>query len=79
MECSGSLRFSFPSAKKAREAREAMRSEGHRNGRSVVKISVKGKELVVEISSTDSVALRAAMNGCLRNMKIIENIGGVLE
>ena len=75
MECEGNLRFSFPSAKKALEAKKALGKGGPKTGRSKVKVSVKGKELVVEISATDSVALRAAVNTHLRHMKVIEELG----
>ena len=77
MECSGSLRFSFPSAKKAAEAKVALGKVGPESGRSSVKVSVKGKELAVEVSASDSVALRAAMNAALRHMKVIEDLSGV--
>jgi len=79
MECSCLLKFSFSSAQKAKEACEALGIEGPKNGRSKTICSVVGNELVVEITSADSVSLRAAANGCLRNMKIIESIDGVLN
>lgn len=75
MECVGKLRFSFSSAKKALEAKKALGKGGPKTERSKVKVSVKGKELVVEISATDTVALRAAMNTYLRHMKVIEELG----
>ena len=77
MECSGVFRFSFSSPKKAVEAKNSLGGSGPKNGRSKTKVSVEGPVLVVEITSTDSVALRAAANGCLRNMKIIEDVGKV--
>ena len=75
MECEGKLRFSFSSAKNALEAKKALGKGGPKTERSNVKVSVKGKELVVEISATDSVALRAAVNTHLRHMKVIEELG----
>ncbi|MBD3398641.1 hypothetical protein GF412_05375 [Candidatus Micrarchaeota archaeon] len=75
MECEGKLRFSFPSARKALEAKKALGKGGPETGRSEVKVSVDGKELVVEISATDTVALRAAANSCLRHVKVIEELG----
>jgi tRNA threonylcarbamoyladenosine modification (KEOPS) complex Pcc1 subunit len=75
MECEGTFRFSFPSAKKALEAKKALGNGGPETRRSKTRVSVKGKELVVEISATDSVALRAAANSCLRHLKVIEEIG----
>ncbi len=75
MECVGKLRFSFPSAKKALEAKKALGKGGPKTERSKVNVSVKGKQLVVEISATDTVALRAAMNTYLRHMKVIEELG----
>ena len=79
MECSGTFRFSFSSAKEAREAKIALGNEGPKNKRSLSNVMVKGKELVVEISAIDPVALRAAMNSCLRNITIINKISGVLK
>ncbi len=75
MECEGNLSFSFPSAKKALEAKKALGKGGPQTERSKVKVSVKGKELAVEISATDSVALRAAVNTYLRHLKVIEELG----
>ncbi len=74
MECSCVLKFSFSSATEAKEARDALGLEGPKNGRSKTICSVVGNKLVVEITSADSVSLRAAANGCLRNMKIIEDV-----
>ena|GEM_PF-894794 len=74
MECSCVLKFSFSSAQKAKEANVALGIEGPKNGRSKTISHVVGNKLVVKITSTDSVSLRAAANGCLRNMKIIENV-----
>ena len=79
MKCSCSLRFSFPSALEAQEALDSIGAGGPKRERFSVGLAVKGRALVVEISATDSVALRAAVNSCLRNIKIIENISGVVK
>lgn len=75
MECEGNLRFSFPSAKKALDAKKALGKGGPKTERSKTRVSVRGKELAVEISASDPVALRAAANSCLRHLKVIEELG----
>ena len=75
MECEGKLGFSFPGAKEALGAKKALGKGGPKTERSKVKVSVKGKKLVVEICATDSVALRAAVNTYLRHLKVIEELG----
>ena len=72
--CSCELRFLFSSAKEAREAKAALGKRGPESTRSSAKALAKGKELVVGISATDPVALRAAVNSCLRGIKIIDDV-----
>ncbi len=77
MECSCTMKFSFSSVQKAKEAKKSLVIEGPKNGRSETKSKTVGKQLIVEIVSTDPVSLRASANSCLRGMTIIENITGV--
>jgi tRNA threonylcarbamoyladenosine modification (KEOPS) complex Pcc1 subunit len=79
MECSGKLRFSFPGAKQALQAKKALGKAGPESGRSTVGISARGKELVAEFSASDPVALRAAVNTVLRHIKVIDDLGGVWD
>lgn len=77
MECSGTLLFSFSSAAEAKKAEIALGKGGPETGRSCVRISTKGKELVAEVSAKDSIALRAVVNSLLRHIGMIENLSGV--
>lgn len=77
MECSGRLEFEFPGRVEAENALKSMGGCGAGRGRSRVSLRTKGRKLVAEISAPDSVSLRAALNACLRGMKIAEDIEGV--
>lgn len=79
MECTGTLRFSFSSAAEAKKAEKALGKGGPETERSRARISIKGKELAVEVSAKDSVALRAAVNSLLRHMSVVESLSGVKD
>ncbi len=76
MECSGSLEFVFPSQKEAENALSALGHEEFAK-RARAQVSVRGKTLRVEIRAEDAVALRAHLNSCLRQIKVIEATIGV--
>lgn len=75
MDCRGKLEFEFSSAKSAKDAEKAMGESS--SGRSSIKPKAGGNSLVVEIRAKDPVAMRAALNTCLRHMKVIDDLDGV--
>ncbi len=76
MEARAVLKVSFPGRKAAEDALRALRGEEESKGRMASRVSLEGKELVVEAEGSDIVALRAALNAYLRYLQEIENIEG---
>jgi tRNA threonylcarbamoyladenosine modification (KEOPS) complex Pcc1 subunit len=76
MKCSARLRFEFPSAVEAENAKISMGKGGPESGRCKVSVSSSGNTVEVFAEALDSVALRAVVNTYLRNMKVIEGING---
>ncbi len=75
MDCKGKLEFQFSSAKSANDAEKVMGESS--SGRSSTKAKAEGGALVVEIRARDPVAMRAALNTCLRHIKVIDDLDGV--
>ncbi|MFP3950372.1 MAG: KEOPS complex subunit Pcc1 [Candidatus Micrarchaeia archaeon] len=75
MDCRGKLEFEFSSKKSAKDAEKAMGENA--SGRSSIKAKAEGKSLAVEIRAKDPVAMRAALNTCLRHIKVIDDLDGV--
>ncbi|MBD3389500.1 hypothetical protein GF415_00920 [Candidatus Micrarchaeota archaeon] len=75
MDCRGKLEFEFSSSKSANDAERAMGESS--SERSSIKAKAGGESLVVEIRAKDPVAMRAALNTCLRHIKVINDLDGV--
>lgn len=76
MKCGARLRFEFPSAIEAENAKVAFGKGGPESSRCKVSVSSNGNIVEVSADALDSVALRAVVNTYLRNMKVIEGING---
>jgi tRNA threonylcarbamoyladenosine modification (KEOPS) complex Pcc1 subunit len=76
VKCSARLRFEFPSALEAENARISLGKGGPQSNRARVSATASGNVVEVFAEALDSVALRAVVNTYLRNMKIIEGLNG---
>jgi tRNA threonylcarbamoyladenosine modification (KEOPS) complex Pcc1 subunit len=74
---SATLSLSFPSAKSAKAAYDALLSEAdfvHRGGSQV---ALSGRTVSVKIAADDPVSMRASINSYLRLMSIIKEVDGI--
>ncbi len=69
------VEFSFPSEELARKAVEALKPEEDQpGGRSMVKLSVRGRRLLLRIRARDTPSLRAALNSFLRLVAVVRDM-----
>jgi len=68
------LALTFPSAKPAKAAYDALAAEADFSHRGHSCVFLSGKEVRVEIAADDPVSLRASLNSYLRLMRIIKDV-----
>lgn len=69
-----SLCLSFPSAKPAKAAYDALAAEADFSHRGHSRVSLAGKSVKVKIKADDPVSLRASLTSYLRLMRIIKDV-----
>ena len=75
MQCEATIKFIAGDHKVAKATIKALEGlEGELKKRTLSKISIDGKSVLIDLRATDVVALRASVNGYLRQLQAIEAV-----